>query len=251
MNRRPPARDGARGELPLSLVAVVGPPAAGKSTLTQALIGRYACRVFRLREFADLYQQDTPNPTMFATSDPLGWFSDEAVDELLRAALLQGRCAGQGLVVLEGFPGNGTQLHLLAATARLAGGTLTLIELDVPDDVVSGRAACRRVCAGCDPSRHGGPRHPAVPAAADPGRCGQCAGRLSRRETDEPAVVAARLQRYRTRLPDIRDAATVLGLPYQVIDATMTPLATANAVALVVCAALPARVMTPTEGALR
>jgi polynucleotide 5'-kinase involved in rRNA processing len=38
-------------------VAVIGPAAVGKSTITATLADRFGARVFRLREFADKYRE--------------------------------------------------------------------------------------------------------------------------------------------------------------------------------------------------
>lgn len=73
-------------------VAVVGPPAVGKSTVTGALADRFGARVFRLREFAhELRSQPAADQRLFDTRDSLGWLPEETVFLLLHAALLHGQ----------------------------------------------------------------------------------------------------------------------------------------------------------------
>jgi hypothetical protein len=99
-------------------VAVVGPPAVSKSTVTGALANRFGARVFRLREFAREFRaRSGVDQRLFDTVDPLGCFTEKAVALLLRAAFLQGQFPAQLMVVLENFPGSLTQFQLLNAVA--------------------------------------------------------------------------------------------------------------------------------------
>lgn len=99
-------------------VAIVGPPAVGKSTVSGALADRFGARVFRLREFAHEFRARAGvDQRLFDTSDPLGWFPEETVALLLRAAFLQGQFSVRPMVVLENFPGSLTQFRLLNAVA--------------------------------------------------------------------------------------------------------------------------------------
>jgi hypothetical protein len=69
-------------------VAVVGPPAVGKSTVSGALTDRLGGRVFRLREFAyDYRRRPWVDERLFDTTDSLGWFGEHAVAVLLDARL--------------------------------------------------------------------------------------------------------------------------------------------------------------------
>ncbi|MGH3815652.1 MAG: hypothetical protein ACRDUV_24900 [Pseudonocardiaceae bacterium] len=71
-------------------VAVAGPPAAGKSTVTRALADRSGAQVFRLREFAHEFRsRPTIDQRPFDTRDSLGWFPEETVFLLLQTAFIQ------------------------------------------------------------------------------------------------------------------------------------------------------------------
>jgi hypothetical protein len=58
------------------------------------------------------------------------------------------------------------------------------------------RAATRRVCHYCEHDPIRGPRLPAVPSQADPGRCARCDHPLLMRRCDAPDLYRARRQRY-------------------------------------------------------
>jgi|GEM_PF-3325006 len=206
------------------LVAVVGPPAVGKSTVSRALVDSLGAQVFRLREFAhECRSHGTANERLFETRDSLGWFAEETVFLLLQAAFIQGQFSPCGLVVLENFPGSLTQLLLLKATADQLQAPLMLIELIAADVVVAARARTRRVCPACEPDPHGDPHRPARRATHDLNRCDSCDGRLLPRPGDEPERFAARLARFRRRISPVRRAATALQIPHHEVDATCDP----------------------------
>lgn len=202
-------------------VAVVGPPAVGKTTVSGELAYRCGTGVFRLREFAHEFgSRPGVDGHRFTTCDPLGWFDDETVAVLLQAAFLRGQFRAWGLVVLENFPGAVAQLRLVEAIAGELRAPLAVIELTAPDGVVATRARTRRVCLTCEPDPRGDPHRPASPSARAPDQCGHCGGWLRRRLGDHSPLFVARLQRFRSRIPAIRREATALRLPYQVVDAS-------------------------------
>ncbi len=205
-------------------VAVVGPPAVGKSTVTVALADRIGARVFRLREFAHEFRsRPAADQRLFDTCDSLGWLPEETVFLLLQAAFVGGQFPARDIVVLENFPGSLTQLLLLTAIAEQLRAPLTLIELTAADTVAAARARTRRVCPACEPDLRGDPHRPARPATRELDRCDSCGGGLLPRRSDEPQCFAARLARFRRRIPAIRRAATALHLPYRAVDATGDP----------------------------
>ncbi|MGH3914007.1 MAG: AAA family ATPase, partial [Pseudonocardiaceae bacterium] len=101
-----------------SLVAVIGPPGAGKTTVVTALAKQRALPVFRLREaviaYSDLLADLAPS------TDPLGWVGVQAVHRILRVAFIDGRFdTGIGPVLLDNFPGTAHQLHRLAGVSAV------------------------------------------------------------------------------------------------------------------------------------
>lgn len=203
-------------------VALTGPPAVGKTTLSAQLAAVHGAQVFRLREFAqDFRHRSDVDPALFATEDPLGWFSDQTVRVLLDAALL-GR-ESTGVTVLENLPGTVNQLRTISEIGRRLGLPIMVIELTAPDAVVIGRSLTRRVCPACEPDLDADPHRPARAAAADSENCATCGNRLRRRRCDETALYELKLHRFRSRIPGIRREAATLDLPYQAVNATDNP----------------------------
>lgn len=221
-------------------VGVVGPPAVGKSTVTRALTDRYGGRVFRLREFAyEIRSRPGVNQRLFASDDPLGWLPEDTVAQVLRAAFVQGRFPASALVVLENFPGSLAQLRLLASIADRLVASLMLIELTAGDDLLTIRSQAWRVCPTCEPDPRGDPHRPARGSGHEPHRCVGCGGELQLRWGDEPIRFAARLARFRDRIPAIRTDAKSLHLPYHEVDATSDPATSVHRVTAVLAAAEP------------
>ncbi|MGH8909547.1 MAG: AAA family ATPase [Egibacteraceae bacterium] len=205
-------------------VAVLGPPAVGKSTVSEALADRLGGRVFRLREFAyDYRSQPGVDERLFDTTDALGWFGEQTVAVLLDAAFLHAQFSAPDLIVLENLPGSLPQLQLVDRLARSLGAALAVVELTAPDSAVAARARTRRVCLTCEPDPRRDPHRPASPSTHNPDQCGHCGGQLRRRHGDHPHLFAIRLERFRSRIPTIRREAAALQLPYQAVDATCDP----------------------------
>jgi len=196
------------------LVAVIGPPGVGKSTVVAALASAGGMPVFRLRETI------RARPELLAglgpSTDPLGWVSLEAVRRVLHATFVQGQFAfGASTVLLDNFPGTAGQLDLLAQTAEAAAARATLLELRADMATIVGRVAQRRVCLVCGPDPHA----PAVPASDDPQRCGSCRTVLARRDTDVPRLHGLRLARYAANQPEIAQRAAERGIAHLSINA--------------------------------
>lgn len=207
------------------LVAVVGPLAVVKSTLTGALVDRFGVRVFRLREFAQEFRtRPGVDQRLFDTDDPLGWFPEETVALLLRAAFLRSCFPAHPMVMLENFPGTLVQFHLLHVIAGQLRTPLTVVELTAGDGLLKIRVRTRRVCPTCEPDPRGDPHRPARLTAEHPNRCASCDGALALRRGDERQQFAARLARFRCRIPAIRHAVRNAHVPYHVVNATSDPL---------------------------
>ena len=190
---------------PPDVVALIGPPAAGKSTLTQHWNGGHRS-LFRLRDHVRAQAQDDAalRAQIEAATDPLGWLPDAVVCPLVEAALtaLREPSGPSARLVLENYPGTPAQAnHLL----RLLPQHLALVELVVSTETVRRRAAGRRVCATCEPASGNDPHRP-VPAASATGTCPICDHPLQSRPSDTPPVLAQRLQRYQRYSPAIRSA---------------------------------------------
>lgn len=214
-----------------AFVAIIGPPGVGKSTITGALADIMGAQVFRLREFAyEFRARSGINHQLWGTGDPLGWLSEQTVALLVRAAFLGGYFPVQPVVVLENFPGSLTQFRLLNAVTRQLRAPLAVVELTAGDSLLLIRVRSRRVCLTCEPDPRGDPHRPAHPVVECSDRCANCGGVLTRRWSDEPQRFAARLVRFRHRIPAIRQAVTALQLPYHVVNAAADPTACLHSV---------------------
>jgi adenylate kinase family enzyme len=196
------------------LVAVIGPPGVGKSTVVGALAAEAGLPVFRLREAV------RARPELLAGlapgRDPLGWVDTEAVRRLLDATFVQDRLgSGAAAVLLDNFPGTAGQLALLAEIGAATRAGVVVLELRADARTVAGRVTHRRVCSICGPDPHA----PAAPATDDPERCGSCRAVLTRRDTDLPRLHALRLARYAANRPEIARGAAERGIAHLVVNA--------------------------------
>jgi len=196
------------------MVAVIGPPGAGKSTVVSGLAEVDGTVVFRLREavraYPDVVGAIRSNP------DPLAWIDGESVLRVLVEAFIVGRFpTGSGPVLLDNFPGTAPQLELLIEVAAAVGRRVALLELRAGASVVTARTLLRRVCPQCGPDAH----HPAVAAVGEPQRSAGCGAVLVRRDSDTPLRHRLRLARYLDNASGILALAQGRRIPHLAIDA--------------------------------
>jgi len=211
---------------PIEAVAVIGPPACGKSTLTARWKEGGARTVFRLS--AHIYARARTDPglraAIEATTDPLGWLPDAVVCPLVQAALAHpGYSPAPGArLLMENYPGTAAQARHLSG---LLPGRLAALELVLPPGAEEQRAAQRRVCGTCEPDPLQDPRSPAafsVTAGLDE-HCVACGSPVTARPSDRPELLARRVQRYRENSPAIRSAFASADVRVHRIDASAPP----------------------------
>ena len=201
------------------VVAVIGPPAVGKTTLTMRLGENPGCSVFRLREHV-------PEVILAATaanSDRVDWVDDVTVARAMRAyAERAASDESVQTVLLDNFPGSGPQVRLLLGIlSRLAPECgVTAAELVADERVRQARVRNRRVCHTCEHDPVHDPRLPAQRASDDPWRCARCGGTLHPRRGDAPRLLAARTARFRHEAPGLRQALTDAGISILRLDAS-------------------------------
>jgi adenylate kinase len=189
------------------VVAVIGPPAVGKTTLTLRLAGQSAgqsgIEVFRLREHV-------PDAILAATAtsaERIGWIDDptvtRALDGFIKRVIVEGAAH---TVLLDNFPGSGTQVRLLLDTLHrlVPGYAVYAAELLASPEVREHRMLGRRVCHQCEHDPIHDPRMPATASHEDPERCARCAGLLHPRRGDAPRLFDLRTQRYADEAEGIR-----------------------------------------------
>jgi adenylate kinase family enzyme len=199
------------------VVLVLGPPGAGKTTLTAHLARMSGQRIFRLREHVS-------RETLIATAssaDRLGWIDDAAVAAVLHDYVdVVARSAGVHTVLLDNFPGAGPQVGLLLSVLRKAApdSSVRAVELVATPAELGLRAVDRRVCQQCERDPVGDPRLPVVADRRDPRRCGECGHVLGSRRGDSPALLSARMLRYRESIATIRSTMRSAGVPVRQIS---------------------------------
>jgi adenylate kinase len=199
------------------VVAVVGPPAVGKTTLTMRLAELPGCEVFRLREHV-------PDIILAATAtsaERIGWIDDLTVTRALRGYFEQALSGGAArTVLLDNFPGTGTQVRLLVGVLdRLVPRcSVHAVELLADRDVREQRVLGRRVCHECEHDPIHDPRIPAPASEDDPERCARCGGLLHPRRGDAPRLFALRTLRYEDEAVGIRAAFEEAGVQVVQLD---------------------------------
>lgn len=181
------------------VVILLGAPGAGKGTQAQRV-----AKELGLAHIAtgDLFRENLKGET------PLGLKAkefmnagrlvpDELVIEMLFDRVSRPDCE-QGYL-LDGFPRTVPQAEALEK-ALGAEADLQVLNLEVRDEVIVGRATGRLLCRGCDAIFH---REFSPPAKA--GVCDACGGELYTREDDREEVVSERLNVYHAQTAPLVD----------------------------------------------
>ncbi|MGH3402049.1 MAG: hypothetical protein ACRDRJ_05945 [Streptosporangiaceae bacterium] len=219
-------------------LAVIGPPAAGKTTLTMRLGHMPGCRVFRLRE----HVPETMLAATATSAEHLGWLDDLTVTRALRGYLETVIHASTvHTVLLDNFPGSDTQARLLVSLlGKLAPRcVLHVVELVVAPAVLERRVRGRRVCHQCEQDPIHDPRLPAEPSPADPRRCTRCNSILHPRRGDAPRLLTARMQRYAHSAVGIRAAFAEAGAGVLQLDSSRPLEQTASELSLLLATRSP------------
>jgi adenylate kinase len=201
------------------MLAVIGPPGVGKTTLTMRLGTIPGCTVFRLREHVppEILAATAANP------DRVDWVDDLTVALALRgyAELINSETQTH-TVLLDNFPGSGTQVELLLGILRQRAPRCLVMaaELVLDERTRQARVRGRRVCHTCERDPAHDPRLPAVASSGDPWKCGRCGGTLHPRRGDAPRLVAARTARFWQEAPDLRQAFAQADIDLRRVDAS-------------------------------
>jgi adenylate kinase len=193
------------------VIAVIGPPAAGKTTLTMQFGRQPGQDVFRLRE----HVPETILAATATSAERLGWIDDVTVAVALRhyveSVIDQDRTH---TVLFDNFPGSARQVGILLSTVQKLVPKCGVhpVELVAAETTLNRRIRQRRVCHRCEHDPIHDPRLPATPNPADPRRCGRCNNILHPRRGDAPRLLAARMQRYRRAAEGIRAAFADAGI---------------------------------------
>lgn len=179
----------------MKVIVLLGAPGSGKGTIAARLSRshpalRHVSSGDLLR--AAMRQDGTPAERAAAAAMRQGELvADETVGALVNARLRQ--CAPGEILLLDGYPRNARQaVALEAEAARTGTAVVAAVWLEVPEAVLVGRLAGRRVCGACAANYHVSNMPPRVA-----GICDACGAALVQREDDRPERVARRLAVYR------------------------------------------------------
>ncbi len=188
-------------------ICLIGPPAAGKTTLAEALAEALHAPVVRPRDLVDAAVKRYPATAGLFHRDHLSMVPDESLGFALRVCLDQ----LEGLVILENLPWDVVQLVDLY---RVAGRSLRILILDAPDELLFHRGSRRRHCSACYPR----------PVVDDGGnRCRACGRQLTARADDERGAFAERLHHRRANTSKILTLAPALHVRVHALEAGDPP----------------------------
>lgn len=175
-------------------VVMLGPPGAGKGTQAERLAGRHGLSKIST---GDILRQ------AIKSGSPLGCVAKQAIDK----GKLVGDDAVIGIVqerldredtrygfVLDGFPRTVVQAVALDRLMQ-ARGSLVVLDIVVPEDVLVQRLASRRICSACGTNAAAGARE----------ACLSCGGPLVTRTDDNAGVVRERLTVYQRQTKPLVD----------------------------------------------
>jgi adenylate kinase len=212
-------------------LAVIGPPAAGKTTLTMQLGRLPGCRVFRLRE----HVPETILAATATSAERLGWIDDLTVTRALRGYIESVASEPQvHTILMDNFPGSDTQAHMLLSVLRklIPDCIVRVAELVSDPAILNRRVRDRRVCHRCERDPIHDPRLPALPNPADPRRCVRCDSILHPRRGDAPRLFSARMRRYEQAAKGIREAFAGAGIEVLQLNSNRSPEQTATELSL-------------------
>jgi adenylate kinase len=175
----------------------IGPPGSGKGTQAKRLASRLGVPHIStgdmLREaIADKTELGKKAAPVVASG---GLVSDDLMVGIIRDRLAKAD-AKRGFI-LDGYPRTVIQAEKLDALLGNGSGSLCVLQLLVPDDVIVKRIALRRSCPGCGAIYH----LESAPPAND-NVCDRCGAELVTRPDDNEQAVRKRLEAFhRQTLP--------------------------------------------------
>ncbi|MBA2775389.1 MAG: adenylate kinase [Chloroflexia bacterium] len=122
---------------------------------------------------------------------------DDLTNSIVRrriATLIERRADGDDVTgsLFDGFPRTDAQAQALdTILAELGEAVTSVVEIDVPRDVLIQRLSGRRVCVECGAVFHAESSPPSVN-----GVCDRCSGEVIQRDDDKPEAIARRLALY-------------------------------------------------------
>ena len=171
-------------------IVLLGPPGAGKGT--QAVLLADYIGIDRIST-GDLFREHQQNETDLGLLAGQYMTRGELVpnEVTIKMVMRWIKCLdpGDGFL-LDGFPRNLEQAHVLDTALDPLGGVDKVIHIMVQEDELMRRLSGRLVCRNCQASYNVSSK------LVEAGRCNKCAGELYQREDDGLASLNKRIQVY-------------------------------------------------------
>lgn len=187
---------------------VFGAPGAGKGTQAKFLIEKFNIPQIATGDILRAAIADKTAMGMEAKSymEAGALVPDSTIIGIIQERLAQDDCKDG--FILDGFPRTLPQAQALDTLMQQMGISLDrVLSLNVPDELIVGRIAGRRVCKKCGASFHIEFNPP-----KNEGICDYCGGDLEIRKDDNPETVKSRLQAYHTQTAPLFDFYTQMGI---------------------------------------
>ena len=176
---------------------LLGAPGAGKGTQAEILCDRLSIPTIStgnmIREALKSGTEMGLKAKAFIEAGQL--VPDEVVIGIVRDRLAQDDCKGG--FILDGFPRTIPQAEALD---RMGVTIDRVVDINVPDEVITRRVSGRRACLDCGSTYHIETKKPQVE-----GICDRCGSTLVQRKDDLPETVLERLHVYHAQTEPLRD----------------------------------------------
>ena len=176
---------------------LLGAPGAGKGTQAEILCDRLNIPTIStgnmIREALKSGTEMGLKAKAFIEAGQL--VPDEVVIGIVQERLTKDDC--QNGFILDGFPRTIPQAEALD---RMGVTIDRVVDINVPDEVITRRVSGRRVCLDCGNTYHIETKKPQVD-----GVCDRCGSTLVQRKDDQPETVQERLHVYHDQTEPLRD----------------------------------------------
>ena len=171
---------------------LLGAPGAGKGTQAEMLMKLYNIPTIST---GNIFREHISKNTQLGQQakkyiDEGKLVPDELVIELVKDRIVQEDCDNG--MILDGFPRTIPQAVALDSMLKEIGKPIdSVVDVEVPDEVIIERMAGRTVCPSC-----GASYHKIFKVETVPGICNECSSHLIQREDDKEDTVKKRLEVY-------------------------------------------------------
>ena len=178
-------------------IIMLGAPGAGKGTQAENICEKYNLPAISTGNIirAALKSGSEAGKRLREYTDAGKLVPDEVVIDIVRDRIAQPDCANG--FVLDGFPRTIPQAEALDRMGIIID---RVVDINVPDEVITRRVSGRRACLDCGSTYHIETKKPQVE-----GICDRCGSTLVQRKDDLPETVLERLHVYHAQTEPLRD----------------------------------------------